>query len=275
MPEPDKFAFKFKFFFPEESAEKLPAFGFVIPSHSIDSFLSSVLREAGHESTVSLAETYLQDQSPFYPVTQGLYGYEPFGFGRCATLSESENEVTVKVFLVDEENCRCTCLMLRLINDCIQRVFYQLVNEMGYRRLVQISVSIPDSENCYYHGHSVGGYLHKPIIDWLIKLAGSKEVEVRLKEAMVSAFKTIGKPLSFQEEDLCDCTMMDDGRFSMGVLGSATSLSIYPDQVDYPGLKFMEMVRFGSHNLDLDYQQLVLIAGLAMICRLAVEDVGV
>lgn len=269
-----KFAYTPTYFFPEENIEGVPALGFVFNHSLFEDVYEQIMMKVNSEAGISLAAEYLPQQREFIPLGQDLFGIEPFGYGRCITFSRDGDDVILKVLLVKPELVRHACLMVNLIVKTLESMSYDLVENKGCLELININTLIPRLGEVGFHRHSVGGRVHKPVIDWLLQVVESGDGECVLIGLVVQAMKLSFLKLSdfgSGEADDCGCLILGDGRFILQTYGNATDLSIYPEGVDYRGLKCSDSAEFSCHNLDTAYQQLVLLSGLFMICRLAQE----
>lgn len=273
-----RFTYGLKFFFPEESTEGLPAIGFVFSSNLLSDVNRKLATMMESKAGIEGAESYLGCDSSFTGHEDGLFGSEPFGFGRCATLTRYGETAVIKIFLVGNNFCRHACLMINLVVATLHSFLSVLRKDGEVQEIIRLRTLVPVKNDDQVHSHSVGGALHRIVIDWLIKQ--SKDDAVRetsvnyIERAMQCTFSQV-TDFTSDFSDHNRASIPQSSRFILRTFGDETDLSIYPEAVDYQGMGSQEAVDFGSHNLDSDYQQLTLLAGLAMMCRLAMEEVGV
>lgn len=119
------------------------------------------------------------------------------------------------------------------------------------------------------YAHPIFGYVYPAARSWLLK-QGAGPLQDSVHEAMREAWKALAPFNLHSYADECNAGVTKDGRFMFGCFGNACDVSIYPDSgwTDDPE----NFCPFSCHNLDIAYQQLTLLAGLATMIALMEEE---
>jgi|GEM_PF-6528962 len=142
----------------------------------------------------------------------------------------------------------------------------------------------PGQHGTGLHSHPVQGEVSVEGLRWLERLGREGEGELskftytrplpdRVESSMQQAWKSLAwdRTSRAMTEDIHG-RITEDGRFTLVCPGNACDVSIYPD--GFYGSEYGIPAYFSCHNLDGPEQQLTLVAGLAVLHELMMEDLG-
>lgn len=195
-----------------------------------------------------------------------------FGFGGVSYAHSQDGIATISITIVDHRHLRQTTLMLNLVLSALTVLQSQVVRRNA-RQELQFEACCKEEP----YGHSVSGSICGDALTWLRRQGArmpqdesSHSLPDQVHQAMRFTWN-YAAALRLQEyADYCMARVYRDGRFLLACFGDACDLGMCPGLYSAHD----SFVQFSSHNLDSAAQQLTLLAGLAMICRLAREEMA-
>jgi hypothetical protein len=228
--------------------------------------------EQKHSRVDLAASAYLEGDKKFYPLTMDS---DPlFGFGKCGVCEHSGDFVDLAIWLVDgivpESVCTISMIVIALFGLCKEEI------EAAPEALQQVCLwSTGWSRST--HGHSIGGMVHLEMLTWLRTYGAQAEGASSRRpfpDPVVQAMRQTWASVSPRSAGLateCRGLISREGTFFLTCLGNACSVGVAPHGTTDTD----ESAWLSSHNLDSAWQQLTLLAGLAMLCEWVRNERGV
>ncbi len=118
------------------------------------------------------------------------------------------------------------------------------------------------------HGGSLGGRYSKALVQWMINLGANITIP-EMEKAMIEAHKYMngGKLDSYNEREFRVLIDNENGRLKVKIPGNACGL--HPEHY---GPEPNKGYKYDCHNVDSPVQQLTLLAGLAALSDLCLQD---
>lgn len=267
--------YDFGFLFPHENQAGLPQLTFTISKVQVAAVYERV--QALVHRAVPHAPVYAPHTGPFVPLTtEDLFGNKVFGYARTAVVTMNNGEVTIAILCRDRNTSRAAALTLHLLLMALQ---YCDRDEGVSNREQAILINTMAEDRSMGYGHAVTGSIDTSTLRYLHAVApatGRAALPALVSDAIWTTWQHLaqndttsvvaGGVLDWHQED-CRATIAADARFLLECPGNACDIAIYPD--GYSGSLEEGGALFSCHNLDAAHQQLALLAGLGMLCRLA------
>lgn len=214
---------------------------------------------------------------PFIPFQRELFE-TTFGYGSCGYMTNTDGQVQLRVRLGSGVATWYATATISLLNIALCAPFKIVISSNRQQLFMLETETQHGASGC---GHAVGGFLFRPIMEWLREYArsnteseypdSSAKLPPQVTRAMDAAWYSVTRynPTFADMESMTNGWIQRSGSFRLIIWGNATDLSVYPDNVRNDRQKLTE---FGCNNLDTAEQQLVLLAGFATLCQLARES---
>lgn len=202
-----------------------------------------------------------------------LSSKKEFGFEKCGTLTESDDQINLCINLSEKA-------LLDVVMTINVLTVVLIVPPDGPTYLSNQSQLLELETICRRnrsegYGHAIGGQVSPRFISWIRTLCkdASEHDYVPVPESVVEAMReawiaVVQKEYKKWARD-CSGYFYPEGRFVLNCMGNACDVAIYPD-----GFRGDEKYgsNFSCHNLDHARQQITLIAGLARMCELVRQN---
>lgn len=223
-------------------------------------------------------ETYLgrSVEATWSQLPLALSADRSFGIASCAYVREIDG-VTEYHFPLSRASVGLTAMTLHLLLFVLGTFIGEAAEDTLVNQRQLISVRTRCNTDFVY-AHAASGNVYPEFRRWLARLGASLPDDNRSVARATGAMKATWKHVAWSKEaqtfaNDCWAFVSREGRFHLHCMGSNDcniALNYDTDRgvgADYPSL-------FSCHNLDAAAQQLTLLAGLAVLHDMAVEELG-
>ncbi|MDB5189424.1 MAG: hypothetical protein JWL82_381 [Parcubacteria group bacterium] len=200
-----------------------------------------------------------------------------FGFDGCGYVIQNDG-VTEYHLPLTFETVSQVALTLHLFSHTLRYMMsdaFKTESKSNRAQLLDFTTRCDNHANGGY-GHAVSGHIYPALRNWLTRYSqkhGKSGGTIAASErAMRQVYATISHPLARRFAKDCSAHVNAEGRFILVCPGNACDLAIYPEG---DNSRYDDMPSdFSCHNLDGACQQLTLMAGLAALHDLALQELG-
>ncbi len=215
------------------------------------------------DNLITFAQKYLHTQIIQFALgDKDVFDEARFGFGECGYISVEQDTTQIHV-RIDHSHLHNSILTMYVLCAVLSVNFSTQSREAP--RQISLHVCVGDITK-EWQGHSVGGAISISIINWLRKyhrraVAGGGVIGT-IHPNIIAAMREV-----YQGKDKSEITgyVDENGGFSL-CYGETCELRTQPIREMNIQQGYVELY---SHNLDTAEQQVVLFAGLAVLCQRA------
>ncbi len=189
-----------------------------------------------------------------------------FGYGNCGYLVK--NGELAEIHIRINQNVDYITSTIFVLSTVLSVPFSTELESNSFEDIVLYTVTDQKMS-----GFSVGGLLSVNIIRWLQQYfkntVGDVDDDIYMHKDVLLAMKEVLLASSRDgrlSRDYIKGNIKSTGHFFIECHGNACDLAVYPDQLIYEDITFVQL---SCHNVDNALQQIVLLAGLAKLCDLS------